>query len=176
MITMDKLQARLSTQWLSPRTQRREKSHFFCLVQSWPNKAHREPRNGKIHQGIWGAEHRCTTGFSSQQELLVVGAVRKVQDSLGSEGTTHRKQLKSLKLMWQGLLQMEFGHCRSTSCLEEVRMVRIGTPRKKGCFFQGSRPCTYVRENQVQRIKKIETKGTLQNNAQTNRLFRVGGK
>ena len=43
-------------------------------------KPQQEPRNGKIHHGSWGAEHRCTTGFSWQQELLVVSAVRRAQD------------------------------------------------------------------------------------------------
>ena len=37
----------------------------------------------------------------------------------------HRKQLKRSKLIWEGLLQMEFGHHRSTSFLGKVWMVSI---------------------------------------------------
>ena len=46
----------------------------------------------------------------------------------------HRQQLKRSKLTWEVLLQMEFGHDRSTSCLGKVWMVSIGAPQKMDVF------------------------------------------
>ena len=59
------------------REREKERKQERHKERSGQKKPHHEPRNGKIHQGSWGAEHRCTTGFSSQQELLVVSAVRR---------------------------------------------------------------------------------------------------